>query len=299
MNSVGECIERSVRRYRVARDALLRLDPSGDWRVLYRVLDDCNNRGPGKEPEELPASDGQYVPSWIWLSNLNTTTADPTQTTVSPDEVNEDMRVEWAQCLARADRWEEEVDLLQEEMRRVVHFLEWKSKEWLLRADARAGAVSEEVSLGISAYARKQASVYSKLSIRFCQHWRSQLLSLSLPHAWATQFLVAKKAPLDNPDVKKSKRKPEFTEVTLPIMTAVVAPPLTTATTAPPITTTTTPLLGSTRPNRSTTSGCGHPLQPSERIRREMASKDTNTTILRTDRAQREVTLVSTWHTKS
>ena len=237
MSSVEGRIERWVCRYRVARDALLQLDPSGDWQDLYHVLDDCDNRGPGKEPEELPASDGQYVPSWIWLANSNTITADPTQSTISPDEVNEDMRVEWAQCTARAVRWEEEVNLLQEEMRRVVHFLEWKSKDWLSKADARAGVVTKEISLGLSGYARKQASVYHKLAIRFCQRWWSQLLSLSLPHAWATGFLEAAKAPLDNPDAKKLKPgrsesgPPKVTAPPspVPIMATVVTPPITTA----------------------------------------------------------------------
>ena len=203
LHSVQERINRSAHHYRAARDALLQLDPSGSWQDIYRTLDNRDNRGPGKEPEEAPASDGQYVPSWIWLSSTNTTTGDPTQSTVSPDEVNEDMRVEWAQCVARADRWEEEVTLLQEEMRRVVHFFEWKSKDWISRADARAGVVNTEVSSGLSAYARKQASVFRNLAIRFCQRWRSSLVSLSLPHTWATEFLTTQGSQLVGMDVKQ------------------------------------------------------------------------------------------------
>ena len=205
MRSVEERIQRSACRYRVARDALLQLDPAGSWQGLYRSLEDKDNRGPGKEPDEAIASDGRYVPSWIWLSGTNAT--DPTESAVTPEEVNEDMRVEWAQCVACADRWEEEVLLLQEEMRRVVHFLEWKSKDWTSRVDARAGIVAAEVSLGLSAYAHKQAFVFHNLAIRFCQRWCSNLASLSLPHTWATDFLGAQKATLDNPDVSKCKPK--------------------------------------------------------------------------------------------
>jgi len=189
IHTIQERIDRAVRRYRVARDAMLQLDPSGSWQDLYHVLDDRDNRGPGKEPEEASASDGRYIPSWIWLSGSNVTTGDPAQSTISPDEVNEDMRVEWAQCVARADRWEEEVVLLQEEMRRVVHFLEWKSKDWVSRADARASVETPAVRLGLSAYARKQASIFRNLAIRFCQRWHSTLVSLSLPSAWAVRFL--------------------------------------------------------------------------------------------------------------
>ena len=191
IHTVEERIDRSVQRYRAARIALLQLDPSGSWQHVYLPLNDCDNRGPGKELDEVSASDGRYTPSWIWLSGSNTTGSDSAQTTISPDEVNEDMRVEWAQCAARADRWKEEVVLLQEEFRRVVHFLEWKSNDWLSKADARADTITPEVRSGLSAYAHKQASVFHNLVIWFCQRWRSTLISLSLPHDWATKFLEA------------------------------------------------------------------------------------------------------------
>ena len=194
MQTVQDRIDKFARRYRVARDALLRLDPGGEWKDLYLPLNKGDDRGPGKEPEEVAASDGQYTPSWIWRSIT---------TAMSPDEVNEDMRVEWAQCVARTDRWKEEVTLLQEEMRRVVDFLEWRSDDWLSKVDAGAGAVTSAVRAGLSAYAKEQGSIFHNLAIRFCQQWYSALLSLSLPHAWATEFLNTQKVPLINPDFEK------------------------------------------------------------------------------------------------
>lgn len=203
MHTVEERISQAVRRYRVARSALLRLDPSGSWITLYHPLEDRDNRGPGKEPKEVTASDGRFVLSWIWLSNPNAAMGGSVEGGISPDEVNEDMRVEWAQCIARAERWEEEVILLQEEMRRVVHFLEWKSKEWVLMADMRASVVAPAVRSGLSAYAYKQASVYHNLATRYCQSWRSTLASLSLPHKWATEFLDTQAVPIVNLDSNK------------------------------------------------------------------------------------------------
>jgi len=197
MQTIQERINKCVRRYRVARDALLCLDPCGDWQNLYLPLTEDDNRGPGKEPEEKLGSDGQYSSSWIWRSST---------TTVSPDEVSEDMRVEWAQCVARADRWGEEVILLQEEMRRIVQFLEWRSRDWLAKADLRTGTITPAVRAGLSAYANKQASVFHNLAVRFCRRWRSTLVSLSLPHTWATDFLEKCKEPLDSPDPKKRKQ---------------------------------------------------------------------------------------------
>jgi len=197
MQTVEDRINKSARRYRVARAALLQLDPGGDWESVYLPLTEADNQGPGKEPEEVGASDGQYTPSWIWCSIT---------TAVSPDEVDEDMRVEWAQCMARADHWEEEVILLQEEMRRVVHFLEWRSQDWLSKADARSSSVTPAVHAGLSAYAKKQGSVFHNLAIRFCQRWYSTLLALSLPHAWAAKFLNGHNVPLINLDFKKHKQ---------------------------------------------------------------------------------------------
>lgn len=169
VQSLQDRIERSIQRYCVVCNALLQLDPGGDWENLYLPLTDSDNRGPGKEPEEISSSDGQYIQSWIWCSNT---------TAVSQDEVNEDMRVEWAQCMARAVRWEEEVTLLQEEMRRVVQFLEWRSRDWFLKADVRADTVALAVRAGLSAYAKKQGSVFHNLAIRFSQRW---LLNTPIP----------------------------------------------------------------------------------------------------------------------
>ena len=199
MRTIQDRIDRCVRRYRVAHNALLRLSPSGDWSNIYLPLTSDDNRGPGKEPEENSGPDGQYAPSWIWRSAA---------TTISPDEVNEDMRVEWAQCTARAERWEEEVTLLQEEMRRVVHFLEWRSCDWLAKVDLRAGTVAPTVHLGLSAYAKKQGAVFHNLAVRFCQRSRSTLISFSLPHSWATEFLNEHKEQLSNSDFESQKRGP-------------------------------------------------------------------------------------------
>ena len=194
MQTIQDRIDKSARRYCVAHGALLQLDPGGDWETLYPPLTKADNRGPGKEPEEVGASNGQYSPSWIWRSIM---------TTVSPDKVNEDMHVEWSQCVAHADCWQEEETLLQEEMRRVVHFLEWRSCDWLSKVDARAGTVTPALRARLSAYARKQGSVYHNLAVRFCQRWHSTLLSLSLPCTWAAEFLTAHGAPLCNLDFKK------------------------------------------------------------------------------------------------
>jgi hypothetical protein len=155
------------------------LEVSGNWSDLYPPLTNNDNRGPGKELEEVSSSNGQYAPSWIWCSST---------TAISPNEVNEDMRVEWAQCEARTDCWEEEVTLLQVEMRWVVQFLEWRSGDWLSKVDLRASSVTPAVRSGLSPYAKKQTAVFHNLAVQFCQRWRLTLASLSLPHSWPPSF---------------------------------------------------------------------------------------------------------------
>jgi hypothetical protein len=197
MRTVQDRIDKCVRRYRIARSALLRLDPNGTWRNLYQPLNDADNRGPAKEADEMLKPDGTYIPSWIWTSST---------TTVSREEVNEDMRVEWAQCMARADRWQEEKTLLQEEMRRVVEFLQWRSDSWLAKVESRTGGTAPPIRAGLSAYAKKQSAVYHHLAVRFCQRWRMFLVSLSLPHDWATKFLKTHREPLTHKDFEKRKK---------------------------------------------------------------------------------------------
>jgi hypothetical protein len=62
-------IQRAVKRYRHSRQALLSLDPSQKlspgWVQRFRVLEDADIRGPGRESYET--SEGAFQPSWIWL----------------------------------------------------------------------------------------------------------------------------------------------------------------------------------------------------------------------------------------
>ena len=78
------------------------------------------------------------------------------------------------------------------EMRWVVQFLEWRSKDWLAKVGLRMGT-TQVVQAGLSAYVKKQQLVYHNLTIRFSQCWHMALASLSLPHTWANTFLETHK----------------------------------------------------------------------------------------------------------
>jgi hypothetical protein len=175
ISSVEERIAKFVERYRVAYQALLQLDPVGDWREKYLELKDSDNCGPGKEKNEGGTGDGTYFRSWIWLANPrvpDSADGEAGEEGASEEDVNEVLRVEWTTSFARLERWHEEVELLQEEMRRVVVFLEWKSQDWLSKAEAREGKVTLSVQHGLNAYAKKQAAVYRNLATSFTKLWR-------------------------------------------------------------------------------------------------------------------------------
>lgn len=70
------------------------------------------------------------------------------------------LRSEWAKAKARAERWEEEVVLLCEEMRRTLAYCRWKAGWWIQQQISRALQLHEEnpIREGMEAYAKQQAA---------------------------------------------------------------------------------------------------------------------------------------------
>ena len=126
----------AAERYRAARLALESLDPNSEWTTRLKVLNAADIRGPGREDQE--GSEGRYELSWIWLvprpsfeSSTPAASSGSSSTpssTSNPAEFVDSMHTEWARSRARAARWGEEVELLGEEMRRVIEYFEWKAK---------------------------------------------------------------------------------------------------------------------------------------------------------------------------
>lgn len=80
------------------------------------------------------------------------------------------MCIEWCKARARANRWSEEVELLQEEMRRVSAFLEWQTEWWEDRASPRTWLDGME-NEGVSAYAHRQAAIRRAMRTRCTSIW--------------------------------------------------------------------------------------------------------------------------------
>ncbi|KAJ7916471.1 hypothetical protein B0H13DRAFT_2231608 [Mycena leptocephala] len=146
---VGERAQASADKYNHGRAALTRLQ-GPDYAPQFKVLkladitldseEETSETAARKKLAMLGAGKGARTPrhvagtskkllSWIWSA----------AGALDDDEkgLHESLRVEWSRAKARKQRWEEEVLILREEMRRVLRYLEWQSGWWLARVSAQ------------------------------------------------------------------------------------------------------------------------------------------------------------------
>jgi len=81
------------------------------------------------------------------------------------------IHVEWCKACARTHRWQEEVELLFEEMQRTLLFLEWHAKWWMEHTSAIA-TTDEALSEGRRAYAECQAELWRRIGGSFAHMWK-------------------------------------------------------------------------------------------------------------------------------
>jgi hypothetical protein len=101
----------------------------------------------------------------------------------SEQVLNNSLQVEWAKVLARKQRWEEEVLLIQEEMRRVVKFHKWKAEWWRGQAGHHSDT-SASVIHGVTAYAEKQAYLCECLAQSCVAIWLPMLRGNAAAQDW-------------------------------------------------------------------------------------------------------------------
>ncbi|KAK0438380.1 hypothetical protein EV421DRAFT_1714308, partial [Armillaria borealis] len=80
------------------------------------------------------------------------------------------LRIEWCKARARMLWWEEEIQLLDEEMRRVISFADWKARWWSERAELRPDA-SPELQEGLKAFALEHAISEGCKKARVAEKW--------------------------------------------------------------------------------------------------------------------------------
>ncbi|KAJ3964320.1 hypothetical protein EV361DRAFT_70089 [Lentinula raphanica] len=120
--------------------------------------------------------EGRRRVSWIWMACGNGQLE-------NEDVLEEGIRVEFCKTHARAKRWEEEVVLVEEEMRRCTTSLEARARVWDERMNfegPRADGMDLIQREGIRAYAASQADVYRRLKHRFIRLWEAGAINRRL-----------------------------------------------------------------------------------------------------------------------
>ncbi|EIN06473.1 hypothetical protein PUNSTDRAFT_136333 [Punctularia strigosozonata HHB-11173 SS5] len=182
--------------YRVAYKSLTKLDPAGTWCSRYKELRKEDLRGPSRDdtiPDE--ESERHRTPSWIWTLPSDDRSEDHTPNETTDKKGGElYLRGEWARQRARVHRHDEELILLQEEMRRVLVFLcnksQWWEKQWLhrLNSEDQPLLASSRIARGLKAYGLQQARMYQDLAKSFAGRWIPLLKHYGISKDWIQEY---------------------------------------------------------------------------------------------------------------
>ncbi|KAJ6456322.1 hypothetical protein C8R47DRAFT_1227861 [Mycena vitilis] len=188
VDHIGIRVDALARKYRDARTALLALRGAG-YAPHLRPLEDHHLRlegdvaenetaadksdrtaseklrGIGGRPSRDALSESNRPLSWIWTA--------PGALDDREQELHKLLHMEWSMAKARKTGWEEEVELLREEMKRVLRYLEWEAGTWVARGAASEACadITEEARSGLEGYALVQAAQCRELCDHFCSMW--------------------------------------------------------------------------------------------------------------------------------
>ncbi|KAJ7493142.1 hypothetical protein B0H11DRAFT_1911569 [Mycena galericulata] len=205
IEQLGERVNESAEKYQRGRTALISLRGAEACQVEFPELrpvdvqldgdageSDAAARkklamiGAGRgarAPRDAPGMSKRLM-SWIWTAPG--ALDDEEERLHDPQILTRFLQLsEWnghAHC-ARKVRWEEEVLMLREEMRRVLRMLGWLGGWWRARADLRS-EVSPDIAAGLRAFALKQGDWHDKLAAFFERKWK-------MPALAAARHLVA------------------------------------------------------------------------------------------------------------
>ncbi|KAK7028210.1 hypothetical protein VNI00_014900 [Paramarasmius palmivorus] len=108
----------------------------------------------------LVEGESRKTTSWLW--NLFDSSEDS-------KAIQEATRVEWMKARARDLRWKEELELINEEMRRTLLTLEYEAQEWVSWVAKENDSRPE--GEGVTAYALRQAAIRRGLARKFQVLW--------------------------------------------------------------------------------------------------------------------------------
>jgi hypothetical protein len=82
------------------------------------------------------------------------------------------LQIEWAKAHAKAMCYVEEMDLLEEEMHRVLQFFQWRADWWRAQVGSRAAQQDKVLQEGHGSYALKPAACQDGMRASFEEQWR-------------------------------------------------------------------------------------------------------------------------------
>ncbi len=212
-------IDLSAAKYKASQNALQMLDPNGsktmelfkvDWSSRFQLLTRQDMVFLNDDPEESEqdesskvsqvhakkrkrhddqVGEGHRTPGWIW--RMPKWSSDQVADVSEGDAFHATVRIEWAKTKARAERWQEEVRLLQEEMRRAIVDMEWRAQLWTNRVHARPN-VSSDLLKGLMAYAYKQADIQTSFATNYAKMWTPILKRHQLDDSFASTYITRK-----------------------------------------------------------------------------------------------------------
>ncbi|KAI6132442.1 hypothetical protein EDD16DRAFT_1699581 [Pisolithus croceorrhizus] len=143
-------INKHVRGYQRARQAILRLDPSVEMAEKYQEILPDDLAVSKEVTEENRFGQGTSKLAWFWMME-----GEQSQLSLQGGGLMEEFyRINWLKARVRRDRWKEEVSLVRHEMLWTCLWFEYHKDMWEKRA-------LESTEPGKEAYAKKQMGLWN------------------------------------------------------------------------------------------------------------------------------------------
>ncbi|KAL0948665.1 hypothetical protein HGRIS_010468 [Hohenbuehelia grisea] len=195
------------------------------WEDALRLVSEevPSDAAPTTQAPLLEVGEGHRLLSWIWINAAFGDAA-----LEASGELHKSVRVEWVKGRAWACRWLEEVELLEEEMRRSLASTEWLAEWWEAQV-CRRSLVEGPLLDGLRAYAHEQAYSERRLAASWADRWASVRARAATVRSSTSPALPSITVTVDLHDEGTVPRKRKMTtttsiQVILPTLLATMAP---------------------------------------------------------------------------
>ncbi|KAJ8087597.1 hypothetical protein PM082_006430 [Marasmius tenuissimus] len=156
-------------KYRRARERLINLKAtSGDDKSDFPPLQDTDLSRPGAEGKDATLGDSSTEVGWVWSNEVFS--QESLRTEAQQKKIAEELqRVPWFRAKADAQRWIEEVEILEEEFRRMIAGCNKMGEVWQRAAEGTEGRGSGHI-----AYAHQKSDMFRRMSDKAREVFQSE-----------------------------------------------------------------------------------------------------------------------------